>query len=26
VLLWRSVSPAWLIVGCAVLGAALLGR
>ena len=26
VLLCRSVSPAWLIVGCAVLGAALLGR
>jgi len=26
ILLWRSVSPAWLIVGCAVLGAVLLGR
>ena len=25
VLLWRSVSPVWLIVACAALGAALLG-
>jgi len=25
ILLWRSVNPAWLIIGCAALGAALLG-